>query len=183
MSKTQTPAEFEAAARRTIQEKETLIQSITQVANALEVNLAMFASSPSSEGLAEAIQNEIELAARKSLSVRIKNQYRAESTYQNRLNSEEGKSVLQAHLDSKVKIVAGLEKQIPLIRKEAIEKEEKGDDAHFELNDRADDLALLVQSHKGLLSTVEQALPRFPASLDSTVNYVELRNRLDLIQP
>lgn len=178
MSKTQTIEEWENSARAAVQAQQDLIQGISQASATLETKLQKFATSPSAEGLAEAIRNEIELAARKALSERIKRNYRADDQLNSLLNTQAGSEVLKAFVEEKKKIIAELKKKIAPLRREALGKEESGDsEAAFDLNEKAAELVDLVKSYEGHLSTAEQALRRS----DATTRYIEIRDQLHLI--
>ena len=55
------------------------------------------------------------------------------------------------------------------------------DEESFQQAEKAENLAATVADFEGHLSGVDQLLPRFPKQIDSTINYVALRDRLHLI--
>lgn len=173
-----TVEQFEAQARTAVDKQKLLIESISQASAALEGKLQKFATSPSTEGLAEAIRNETELVAQKSLSERIKRNYRADDQLHALLNTQAGADVLKAFVEEKRKVVTTIRAKIKPLRQEALAAEEKGDDeAAYSKNEEADNLAATVADFEGHLSTAEQALRRS----DAASRYIEIRDGLHLI--
>jgi len=171
MSRT-TPAAFEEECRASIQAKENLIQSISQDASALEEKITKFASSPSKEGLAEALQNEIELAARKSLAERIVRNWRPVDQLQTLLNTQAGHDVLKAFLEKKRGMVAKLKSQIEPLRRAAMTAETAGrDEEAFSQNEKADGIASEIAGFEVSLAHATAALAR-PIDYQLTVGFL-----------
>jgi hypothetical protein len=171
--KPQTPEAFEAAARATIQEKETFIENLHAVIAAQESQLAKWSESPDSKSFEEILQAEIEVVARKNISERIKRNYRAENELQRLLNTTQSAEVLKAFLAEKTKVIASLKSQIAPIRKKALEAEEAGrDEEAFSKNQEADNLAVTVSAYEINIQHAGEALRRSSTNYQNTIGFL-----------